>query len=206
MTFQELTTKLAEYPIFTFSDILKFFPEVHSKTLEVQIHKWVDLGYLERIRKGLYVFSSFKLDDPFILADRIYFPSYISLETALNYYSIIPDVPFSVTSVTNKKTAEFTSKRFGRFSYRHLKPELFLGFTAVETGTYSYHIAHPEKAVFDSLYLNHKIFDIGTFPKEERFDFPRNFRWGQVQKYCKLVSQKNKKFHILKDLLFKHHA
>lgn len=202
MTFQELRKKIAGYPIFTFNDVLKWFPRTNPKTLEVEISHWIKSGHLKRAKRGIYVFSDFEIEDPFILANFIYSPSYISLESALNCYSIIPDIPFSITSVTLKKTVQFSTKEFGDFYYRCIKPGLFFGFENVQRDKYGYNIAFPEKAIFDFLYLNYKRLNLKTFPQEERFYFGKDFDWNRLEEYSSLVPSKNKKFHALKELLF----
>lgn len=100
MTFRELRKRIIDHPLFTFNDILKWFPDVNPKTLEVQIYQWKKRGEIEKIKKGLYWFKEKEIEDKFYLVEKLYFPSYISLECALNYYGIIPDIPQMVTSVT----------------------------------------------------------------------------------------------------------
>lgn len=150
--------------------------------------------YLLRLRKNLYFLKERELKDEFILANRLYEPSYVSLESALNYYGIIPDVPFSVTSITIKKTQEFKNQ-FGLFLYRSLKPELFFGWQEVKIDkVYFYKIAKPEKALFDFIYLNQNSFG-ENFPEEERFSFGNDFDWQEFKRYALLV--KSKKFRKL---------
>ena len=67
----------------------------------------------------------------FMLANRIYEPSYISRESALAYYLIIPESVLGVTSVSSRKTRQFDSQ-WGRFSYRSIKPALMFGYRVIE--------------------------------------------------------------------------
>lgn len=99
----------------------------------------------------------------FMLANRIYEPSYISRESALAYYNIIPESVLGITSVSSRKTRQFESK-WGRFSYRSIKPELMFGYRVVELGkTVKYKIAHLEKAILDYLYWNTEIASIEDY-------------------------------------------
>ena len=93
----------------------------------------------------------------FMLANRIYEPSYISRESALAYYLVIPESVLGVTSVSSRKTKQFDSE-WGRFIYRSIKPALMFGYrVVVQEKMTKYKIASLEKAVLDSLYWNNKI-------------------------------------------------
>lgn len=209
MTFEELRTKAKEYPIFTLADILKWFPQTSLKTLLNQISFWKKKGKIKILKKGLYFLSDYSLEEPFLLANLLSSPSYISLESALNYYSIIPDIPFSVTSVTVKKTAKFVIKGVGRYTFRHLKSDLFFGYKTIYLKNYCYNIAFPEKALVDFLYLKSRepqFENFEGFIKEQRFFLEKDFSWRKFKEYCKLVSPKNKKFAKLKEVLIKKYA
>ena len=189
MKFEELRLKTKETGIFSFEDVFKWFPESNHQTVKNQLKSWVAKGYLLRLKRKLYFLKEAELKDEFVLANRLYKPSYVSLESALNYYGIIPDVPFSVTSVTTRKTQEFKNK-FGLFIYRSLKPELFFGWQEIEVGKGQfYKIARPEKAFFDFIYLNQNSFGEG-FPQEERFSFAKDFNWQEFKRYSHLVRTK----------------
>ena len=43
----------------------------------------------------------------FLIANKIYNPSYVSFEMALSYYRLIPEGVYSITSATAKKTIKF---------------------------------------------------------------------------------------------------
>lgn len=121
-----------------------------------QISLWAKKGYIERIRRGLYVFSDRK--DEALLEEMsflIYEPSYISLEFALSHYGFIPEMVYSITAVTPKTTRKF-SNRFGNFIYRKISPSLFFGYQVMETKNGKYLLAEPEKALLDYFYLNSK--------------------------------------------------
>lgn len=208
MTFLELKNKLKDYPLFRTTDIFKYFPETKKQNLLNQLNLWIKKGYLESIRKGIYKFNDFQISDSFILANFIYRPSYISLESALNYYGIIPDIPFAITSISRNKTKIFKNKNYGNFYYYHLKPSLFFGFKTIPMEkNYSYNIASPEKSLFDYLYLKAKKIDsINGFLKELRLSLPDDFNWQNLKKWSQLISVKNKTFHNLITTLLKKYA
>lgn len=208
MTFNQLKSHLKDYPLFKLEDVFKWFPKAKRQTTLNQLNFWSRKGYLENIIRGVYKLSDFELKDPFLLANFIYSPSYISLETALNYYSIIPDIPFAITSVTIKKTKKFETKNYGVFYYSHLKPELFFGFKSILVEKdYSYNIALPEKALFDYLYLKAKgIESLEGFIEELRLSLPKKFNWRDFKNWTKLITKKNKTFHKLVEILIKKHG
>lgn len=205
MNFLQLKEKAKNYPLFKLEDVFKWFPHAKKETTLNQLNFWTKKGYLERILKGIYKLSDFEIKDAFLISNFIYSPSYISLETALNYYSIIPDIPFAITSVTINKTKKISTQKYGIFYYHHLKPELFFGFkTILVEKNFSYNVALPEKALFDFFYLKaKKIESFEGFLKELRLSLPKNFNWKIFKEWAKLVSKRKKTFHQLIEVLIK---
>lgn len=208
MTFNELKEKAKSYPLFKLEDVFKWFPEIKGGTTLNQLNFWTKKGYLENIRRGVYKITDFELKEPFVLANFIYAPSYISLETALNYYGIIPDIPFAITSVTVNKTKIFKTKKYGPFYYHHLKPELFFGFSSILIEkNYSYNIAIPEKALFDYFYLKaKKTVSFEGFIEEMRLSLPKKFDFLKIKRWSRLVLKRNKNFHQLIQVFLKKHG
>ena len=104
------------------------------------------------ITRGLYETDP---DVPgYLLAGSIYGPSYISFEYALGYYSMIPEMVYTVTSATfDKKKKKKYKTVFGVFTYRDVPAKAFpLGIRLLQEGDYFYRIAEPEKALCDQLY------------------------------------------------------
>lgn len=110
---------------------------------------------LVRVKKGLYVFGSLFSRNPYsleTLANIMYGPSYISLEWALQIYGMIPERVEEITSVTIKRTQEFTTP-IGRFSYAHRPLSAYhVGIVRHQVSEYqSYLMATREKALVDLL-------------------------------------------------------
>lgn len=76
-------------------------------------------GIISPIKRGLYIPGP-KLNvagpEPFLLANHILGPSYISRESALSFYGLIPERVFGVTSVTIKAARNYQTS-LGVFSY-----------------------------------------------------------------------------------------
>jgi len=120
--------------------------------------RWEKQGKLIRLRQGYYTFPSYEGngDAPFYFANKIYAPSYISLQSALSFYGMIPEGVVHITSVTARKTASFDTP-FGECIYRSVKPTLMFGYSNEKsnlTKNWSMLLAKPEKALLDFLYLN----------------------------------------------------
>lgn len=151
MQFIDFQNQLSAYSIFSLMDILKIIPGFNR----IQLDRWEKKRYLRKVKRGFYCFSSEEINRDFLFytANKIYSPSYVSLEMALKYYGLIPEEIFQITSVSTKKTADFQTSA-GNFSYRHIRPSLYFGYRLVEFGRQKLLIAEPEKAVLDYLYLH----------------------------------------------------
>ncbi len=139
-------------PVFSVTDVQKIYPDFDRKNLV----RWQDKGLVQRIRNNWYALPGKIKDEAglFSTANRIYSPSYISLESAFSYYGWIPEGVFTITSITTQKTAFFSSE-LGAFKYTNLKKSLFFGFEF--PGNFS--IAEPEKALLDFIYLHSELND-----------------------------------------------
>lgn len=113
--------------------------------------RYAKKGLLQRLKRGFYISTS-RMPSPWLIANQLYKPSYISLESALSYYGLIPESIFSVTSVTAKTTREFaTGDR--SYHYRTIKRKAFAGYRSVKVDNETILIAEKEKALADYLYF-----------------------------------------------------
>ncbi len=121
-----------------------------------QLSRWVKSGRLIQLRRRLYVLSERYqkiTPHPFVLANQLRRGSYVSLQSALGYYGLIPEYVPSITSVTTGRP-ETLSNPFGTYIFRHIKKGLFFGYQLVNLGEgQSAFLALPEKALLDLLYL-----------------------------------------------------
>lgn len=152
--------KMLPYQVFSTKDIKKEFPKFDNKSLVY----WQKKGYIIKIRNGYYCFSDYDNREffQFFVANKIYSPSYISLETALSYYNVIPENTFITTSVSTLKTNVIKSS-ICTFTYKHLKPNLFFGYQLKTYKTKQVKIATIEKTILDYLYLHSQIKDTDDY-------------------------------------------
>ncbi len=151
---REFIEKNINMPVISSHD----FPLIsdNPEMLRVQVHKWVKNETLIQLKRGLYIFNvpGVKKPPDFYLANRIVFPSYVSMESALSYYELIPEAVYSTVSITTKKTNRFNNE-LGNFIYHHIKNEFFRGYRELEVEEFSVNIADPEKSILDYLYLKY---------------------------------------------------
>ncbi|MDA3890763.1 MAG: hypothetical protein PF517_03760 [Salinivirgaceae bacterium] len=142
------------YPIFSLKDIEKSFPDFNKMNL----YNWQKKGYIYKLRSQHYCFADEQYDEEkqYIIANRIYKPSYVSLETALFYYGLIPEAVFTITSISTLKTKSFKNS-VGNFTYNTLGASRFFGYRLVQNELFTFKIAEPEKALLDFLYLKSYI-------------------------------------------------
>jgi len=154
MRFVDLQFRLRDFPVFSLDEIRLFDPSFHRQRLT----EWQAKGYIRKVVRGYYFLSATPITEHslFAIANKIYAPSHVSLESALAEYRLIPETAYSVTSVTTRKTASFATP-LARFSYRTIMPAFYRGYRILRTEGYPFLIASPEKAVFDFLYLRPNI-------------------------------------------------
>lgn len=135
---------------FRLSTLRTIFPNISQISSKAQ-HLEAS-GNIIRLRRGLYVVepqvSGVSINE-FLLANHIYGPSYVTMQTALRYYGLIPEAVHNIISVTIGLAKQFTN-RYGTFIYIHSPEEYFaIGITTFSVAGASFLIATPEKALCD---------------------------------------------------------
>jgi predicted transcriptional regulator of viral defense system len=151
MSFSEFKDKLFDLACFHIHQVYAWQPDFDRNNLT----RWTKKGYLIRLRQGCFAFPAYRSKPNYSLyvANRMYRPSYISLHTALAFYGMIPEAVVQITSVTSLKTISFQND-FGEYSYKNVKKNLIFGYELKPmTNHHTLHLATPEKALLDLLYL-----------------------------------------------------
>ncbi len=154
MTYTLFRERLHWLKLFSLTDIRKAFPSFDSRRLV----EWQSKGYIKKVINRWYIFADVSAEERLLLwtSNRIYHPSYISMETALSYYGLIPEAVYTTTAVGTLKTKSFDTP-LGAFSYRHLKPALFFGYRLLDWKGFPIKMAEPEKVILDYFYLNPQL-------------------------------------------------
>jgi predicted transcriptional regulator of viral defense system len=154
MEFRKLLQLVGNEPVFS-TELLLARP-VDPAYLQRQLSRWTRQGYLYQIRRGLYALAPpFQkvAPHPFVIANRMVKASYVSQQSALAYYGLIPEYTPVTTSVTTARPGQWETP-LGHFHFNHIKVDLFFGYRLVNVGQQQYaFIALPEKALLDLLYL-----------------------------------------------------
>ncbi len=150
------------------------FGEAEARTLlgsgsayHGKIHRLIKSGDLIQLKRGLFALNDQRFQpSTFQVANLLYGPSYISLESALSHYDLIPEAVRSVTSVTSKRPRQMKN-HFGLFIYRSI-PESSFPFGTLSTEIRGAHVlmATAEKAILDKLYLDYFGSDAISFLTE----------------------------------------
>ena len=101
------SSKIKEKKIFIFNanTICSLFG-VSSIAASALLHRYKKQGFILQLKRGFYVFPDALPPDVYV-ANKLYTPSYISLEFALSYHGVIPQAVYEITSVTTKTTRDF---------------------------------------------------------------------------------------------------
>jgi predicted transcriptional regulator of viral defense system len=106
-------------------------------------------GLVGHLRHGLWLLEHDV--DPFSIAPYLTapFPAYVSYWSALARHGMIEQVPGSIF-VASLDRAHRVRTSLAMYSIHHLAPELFDGYSGSGSAGY---LANPEKALFDTIYL-----------------------------------------------------
>ena len=154
------------YGNFTSQEVANFFPGSKDRRFGL-VKRAIANGEIIHIRRGLYSLApkyrkeSINLN---ALAQHIYGPSYISMESALSWHRWIPEAVYTLTSVSFKKSKEFKTP-LGMFSYTRVPQKVFYASVErlIDEAGNIFFIASPMKALADYVYA-HKRDWIGLEP------------------------------------------
>lgn len=153
MEFRNLVELVGDEPVFESGFLLA--GDSDPADVRRQLSRWVKAGRLYQLRRGLYAlappFQKVK-PHPFVLANRMGRGSYVSCQSALAHYGLIPEAAPVVVSVAAGRPGRWETP-LGAFEFRHVKPDLLFGYRQVELGGAQAFLATPEKALLDWIYL-----------------------------------------------------
>jgi predicted transcriptional regulator of viral defense system len=124
MEFARLIEIVGHEPIFETGLLLA--GEVNPANVHRQLSRWTKAGRLYQLRRGLYalapLFQKVK-PHPFVVANRMVRGSYVSCQSALAHYGLIPEQVPVVTSVTTGRPARWETP-LGVYEFHHIKTDL----------------------------------------------------------------------------------
>ena len=160
MIILDFLEKFRCFPAFSLRQVELAYPGFERENLL----NWQKKGYIVRIRNGWYTVKGRISTEAHLywVANKIYAPSYVSLESAFSHYDWIPEAVITVTSVTTRKTQAFDTP-VGHFRYSSTKPLLHFGYRLLDVDGYGAKMAEPEKALLDFLYFHPRVADQDAF-------------------------------------------
>ena len=148
----EMQKKLLQSGLKIFSTLeFKRLMGVSRSSAQQLLERYTKSGVLARLKGGLYAIIT-NYPSNYLIANKLYEPSYISFEKALSYYNLIPEAVYSITSATTRTTREFTAGQ-QHFIYHKLKKPAFTGYALTAISGENALFAEKEKALADYLYL-----------------------------------------------------
>lgn len=183
-----------------FAAVASLFPD--NKYKHNKVRSLEKRGDLIRLKQGLYVTHPDVSQKPlslFLIGNNLYGPSYISLQSALRYYGLIPEHVFTICSMTTKPANLFRNS-LGTFEYVHTEREVFhIGVREVtfSDGT-NVLMASPEKALCDliadtsHLNLRYRKEILVWLEEDIRFDMDELFHFDTdiLREYAKVGKKK----------------
>lgn len=163
-------------------------------------------GKLIRLKKGLYVRASkdalLSLE---LIANHLYGPSYVSMESALRYYGLIPEQVPLVRSIVTGRSKTFENS-LGTFQYTHADSDYYsIGIDQRKVeGKYTFLIASPEKALCDMVVATSRLYfqsvkSVGIYLEQDlRFEMDALISLDTaIIEQCAAVGKKNKSLEYL---------
>lgn len=200
MKFENFIARVPDHGLFRTGLVLA--GEMRPKDLRRQLNRWVDSEKVIQLRRGVYLLNSPYARiaaHPFVIANVLKRTSYVSLQSALSHYGMIPEYVPVTTSVTTGRPEE-VSTPVGRFQFRHIAKKRFHGFAEIDvTPGQRALLATPYKALVDLLYLVPHSDDMNylrelrivrppEFENEKLFSAAEASRSGKVERAAKLLT------------------
>jgi predicted transcriptional regulator of viral defense system len=181
MEFERLLELTGGEPIFETALLLA--GKINPNAVRLQLSRWTKSGRLYQLRRGLYAiappYQKIK-PHPFVIANHLQRASYVSAQSALSFYNLIPDTVNITVSVTAGRPERLKTP-LGVFEFRHVKPGMFNGYRITDLGGQQALVATPEKALLDLVYLQPDG-ETPEYLQELRLQNLDRLNWDDLQK------------------------
>ncbi|OGG21835.1 hypothetical protein A3D03_04930 [Candidatus Gottesmanbacteria bacterium RIFCSPHIGHO2_02_FULL_40_13] len=179
---------------------MEMITALSKASLKVALSRLTAKKILTRVKRGVYQLSLAEIDVKKI-ANQLYYPSYLSFESALSIYGILSQIPYTQTFATVKKSKKMNLNNT-EVEFTQIKKDLFFGYL-LENGIY---IAEAEKALLDELYLisrgkrtlNIEELNLKEIKEEKMDEYAKKFpsyimaEVDKIKKYIKTIPLNNK--------------
>ncbi len=190
MKYIDIQKKLEKLKVFWVED-LKILDDKYDKS---KVMKWKKAWHIKQIIRWYYILEKININQNilFKISNKIYSPSYISLESAFSYYNLIPEQTFITTAVSTKKTSCFNTDIWV-FDYKKIKTDLFWWYNIIKMWENKILLASLEKALIDYFYLDSNIKSIDDFEflRFNKITLNEKLDKWLLKKYWYILNSKN---------------
>ena len=188
MEFTDLVKLVGDEPVFETGLLLA--GNVDPRDVRRQLSRWTKAGRLHQLRRGVYAlappFQKVK-PHPFVVANRMVRSSYVSCQSALAHYGLIPEYVPVVVSVTTARPGRWKTP-LGIFEFRHIKTGLLRGYRLIDLGGgQKAFVATAEKALLDLIYL-HPGADSLSYLRELRLQNMERLNLDELSRWANLIA------------------
>jgi len=151
--------------VLTIDEIAQMFPEISYKSLKDRLSYFTKTGRIRRLRSGVYAKPDY---NPLELANKVYKPSYISLETVLFRGGVVfqtYQTIFVVSYLTRSLTIDHQD-----IQLRKMKEVVLTNVAGIDPQT-GYFMASLERAFLDAIYIY----------RDYHFDNLEGINWEKVE-------------------------
>ncbi|MGD0659894.1 MAG: type IV toxin-antitoxin system AbiEi family antitoxin domain-containing protein [Syntrophorhabdales bacterium] len=133
--------------------------EVSSTEAAKMLARWASKGWLSRVRRGLYVLVPLEsgtpdvpLEDPWVIANRLYSPCYIGGWSAAEHWGMTEQVFRTVLVMTTMRPRDRRPVFKGTsFLLRTISQEAMFGLKSVWRGQVTVSVSDPARTIVDML-------------------------------------------------------
>ncbi len=197
----KILSQFENLPYFTFEG----FRQIAGDNLTIEhariaLNRWVKAGHLINLKKGKYMhrgfYERYRGEPEFsAMVSAMLEPlSYLSLDYILQLHGVLTEITYPISAITTKNTHTVINT-LGTFQYRHIKLDLFTGYTIREAFGVFYSQASKSKALFDYLYLRPRAGSVASPHYDLSDDLRLNlddFTEDEIREFVSYVNESNK--------------
>ncbi len=161
MSFSTKLRRLIQSDLFELTDLKALLRPMSDEAIYSGITRSLASGEMIKLKRGVYLFSKELRKNPlstFLVANRLYSPSYVSFESALSYHQLIPEAVYTTTSACQQRRKKTFATQLGEFSYDFIPVVPFYMEVQSVSEPRAHLLASPMRALFDYIYLRRKVY------------------------------------------------
>jgi predicted transcriptional regulator of viral defense system len=133
--------------------------QITNAQASMKLSRWAKNGWLARVKRGIYIpvplesrDADVPLEDPWIIAERLYSPCYIGGWSALEYWDLTEQIFRTTFVMTIRKIRKTAPEIQGaQFQIRNVKKKALFGLKPVWRGQIKVMVSDPSRTLIDLL-------------------------------------------------------